>query len=46
MLFAIDDREKISIYEHKNVKAYVREGTSDSFIVEEVLGGEYNKLNI
>ena len=46
MLFAIDDREKISVYEHKNVKAYVREGTSDSFIVEEVLGGEYNKLNI
>ena len=46
MLFELDDREKISIFEHKNIKAYVREGTSDSFIVKEIMGGEYHHLNI
>ena len=38
--------DELSLFEHKGVKAYVREGTSDSFVVKEVLGGEYNKLNI
>jgi FkbM family methyltransferase len=28
------------------VKAYVREGTSDEFVVSEVFSGEYRKLNI
>lgn len=31
---------------HKGIKMRVRENTSDSFIMEEVLGGEYRKLNI
>lgn len=30
----------------KNIKALVREGTSDEFVVSEVFSGEYNKLNI
>lgn len=47
MLFEFDDRFDISLYEHrKGIKAYVREGTSDEFIVNEVFGGEYNKLKI
>ena len=28
------------------IKAYVREDTSDEFVVKEVFSGEYNKLNI
>jgi len=46
MLFELDEREDITLFEHKDVKAYVRAGTSDSFVVKEVFGGEYNKLNI
>ncbi|MDA3854677.1 MAG: FkbM family methyltransferase [Candidatus Woesearchaeota archaeon] len=34
------------LYEHKGVKALVRPETSDSFVVREVMQGEYNKLNI
>jgi FkbM family methyltransferase len=30
----------------KNIKALVREGTSDEFVVSEVFSGEYNKLHI
>lgn len=30
----------------RDVKALVREGTSDEFVVKEVFTGEYNKLNI
>lgn len=36
----------ITEIQHKNIKALVREGTSDAFVVREVFGGEYNKLNI
>lgn len=32
--------------EYRGVKAIVREGTSDEFVVKEVFSGEYNKLNI
>ena len=32
--------------EFKNIKAWVRPDTSDSFVVEEVFSGEYRKLNI
>lgn len=31
---------------YRNIKAEVREGTSDEFVVSEVFSGEYNKLNI
>jgi FkbM family methyltransferase len=34
------------IFEYRDIKAYVRPGTSDSFVVTEVFSGEYNKLNI
>jgi len=37
--------EKIINFKDK-IKAYVREGTSDEFVVKEVFSGEYNKLNI
>jgi FkbM family methyltransferase len=37
--------EKLIDYKDK-IKAYVREGTSDEFVVKEVFSGEYNKLNI
>jgi FkbM family methyltransferase len=30
----------------KDVKAFVRKGTSDAFVVKEVFSGEYNKLKI
>lgn len=32
--------------EFKDIKAWTRPGTSDSFVVEEVFSGEYRKLNI
>lgn len=35
-----------TVIEHKGVSAFIREGTSDRFVVKEVLGGEYRKLNI
>lgn len=31
---------------YRDIKAEVREGTSDEFVVSEVFSGEYNKLNI
>lgn len=34
------------IYNFKGISAFVREDTSDSFIVREVMSGAYNKLNI
>lgn len=34
------------LFEYRDIKAYVRPGTSDSFVVKEVFSGEYNKLNI
>lgn len=34
------------IITYKNIKAEVREGTSDEFVVSEVFSGEYNKLKI
>jgi FkbM family methyltransferase len=37
--------EKLIDYKGK-IKAYVREGTSDEFVVKEVFSGEYSKLNI
>lgn len=37
--------EKLIDYKGK-IKAYVREDTSDEFVVREVFSGEYNKLNI
>ena len=36
----------LELKEFKGIKAWVRPGTSDSFVVEEVFSGEYNKLNI
>lgn len=32
--------------EYKEIKALVREGTSDEFVVKEVFGGTYNKLKV
>jgi FkbM family methyltransferase len=37
--------EKLIKYKEK-IQAYVREGTSDEFVVKEVFSGEYNKLDI
>lgn len=37
--------EKLITFKDK-VQAYVREGTSDEFVVKEVFSGEYRKLNI
>jgi FkbM family methyltransferase len=34
------------IFDYRDIKAYVRPGTSDSFVVTEVFSGEYNKLDI
>lgn len=34
------------LFEYRDIKAHVRPGTSDSFVVTEVFSGEYNKLNI
>lgn len=34
------------LYEYKNIKALVRPETSDSFVVREVMSGEYSKLKI
>lgn len=34
------------IFNYRNIQAFVRENTSDSFIVREVMSGAYNKLNI
>ena len=37
----------IKLIDYKNIiSAFVREGTSDEFVVREVFSGEYNKLNI
>ena len=37
---------KVKIFEFKGIKAMVRKDTSDEFVVKEVMGGAYNKLNI
>lgn len=34
------------LFEYRDIKAHVRPGTSDSFVVTEVFSGEYNKLDI
>ena len=34
------------IFNYKNIQAFIRENTSDSFIIREVMSGAYNKLNI
>lgn len=34
------------LIKYKDIQAYCRVGTSDSFVVKEVMGGEYSKLNI
>lgn len=34
------------LIEFKDVKAFVREDTSDLFVVKEVNGGEYDRLDI
>jgi FkbM family methyltransferase len=40
------DDEPFNTIEFKGVKAFIREGTSDEFIVHEVIGNAYKKLNI
>lgn len=40
------DRRVTKQIEYRGIKALVREGTSDEFVVKEVFSGEYNKLNI
>lgn len=36
----------LELFEYKDVKAWTRPGTSDSFVVREVMSGEYRKLDI
>ena len=37
---------KTRIIDHKNFRFHVRDDTSDTFIVKEVTGGAYGRLNI
>lgn len=41
-----EDETETKTITFKDIKALVREGTSDEFVVREVFSGEYNKLHI